>query len=202
MARFLPTSILLLLSACGSTPALDTTRQPADLDSWAREVIPLPPGFAPDMPAGDEQLLFAPGMFDAASEQYWSYAFALRLEESGLDAARLTAIFELYYDGLIFAVAQGKDADVGDDPAQVRMRSVGDGRFEGTIDLIDAFVTLEPVQLRLVIDARDEATDTTWLKVQASPRAPGHGIWPDLEAAADLALAELRGSSDLPREEH
>src|SRR5262245_13172067 len=51
---------------------------PAD---WRFERLPIPPGFARDIPwTGFEEARFAPGMFDTASSSYFCYALAITLE--------------------------------------------------------------------------------------------------------------------------
>src|SRR5688500_2734436 len=42
---------------------------------WRTETIPFPLGFAPTLPyTGIEELRFAPGMFKAGSDDFWTYA--------------------------------------------------------------------------------------------------------------------------------
>lgn len=154
---------------------------PVDLSSWGTERIPLPPDFAPTLPSGDEVLLFAPGMFDADSPEYWSYAFLIELGEPLEGAAALDAFLEAYYDGLIAAVASGKSGDVGADPATVEVSAV-DGGYGAVVDLIDAFVTMEPVRLRMTIAVEGERGER--LRIAASPQDAGHDIWRALDAAA------------------
>ncbi len=160
---------------------------PVDLSTWGTELIPLPPGFAPTLPSGDEILLFAPGMFEAGAPDYWSYAFLVRLDEPLAGAAELDAFLEAYYDGLIAAVAEGKDGDVGTDPATVVVSAAPGGGFLARIDLVDAFVTMQPITLRMTIAVEGERGEL--LRFAASPQPEGHGIWRALDAA--LASLEL-----------
>jgi len=153
-----------------------------DLSAWGTERIPLPPGFAPSLPSGDELLLFAPGMFDADAADYWSYAFLIRLDEPLDGAAELDGFLEAYYDGLIGAVAEGKDGDVGVDPATVEVVAAANGGYEAEIDLIDAFVTMQPIQLRMTIAVEGERGEL--LRIAASPQPADHEVWRALDAAA------------------
>lgn len=169
-------------------PAGESSAEPAaeqaaiSLEGWRPEHIPLPPEFAPTMPAGDERLLFAPGMFDAEAEDFWSYAFVMRIEEANVDASRMNEIFELYYDGLVLSVG-GKE--VGENPATVSIVRSGAGEFKATIDLVEPFVTMERINLNLLIEATSEGDKSTFLRIQASPQALEHEIWRSIKAAAD-----------------
>ncbi len=175
----------LVAGSCAARSPEEVEQAPpvaeVSLEGWSSERIPLPPGFAPGLPSGDEVLLFAPGMFDAEAEDFWSYAFLMRLEETGLDAERLTDLFEQYYDGLLASVAQGRDVTL-EDAAQVELFSVGADHYEAHVTLVDAFVTMEPVWLDARIRVR-ETGESSLVSVLISPQHEAHGIWEQLEAA-------------------
>lgn len=160
--------------------------EPFSVDGWGEERIELPPGFAPDLPSGVEVLLFAPGWRDANAPDYWSYVFVMAIDEPAPSAERLDEIFELYYDGLIKAVAK---VDVGDDPAQVEVQQIAQGHYEAEIHLIDGFVTQKPLDLNVEIRTEGEISDTSFVHVLASPRPRGDAVWQAMEAA--LATIEL-----------
>lgn len=155
------------------------------LDGWSPETIALPPEFAPGLPAGEELLLFAPGMFDAEAEDFWSYVFVMSLDEGDLDAASLTDLFEEYYDGLLLAVGEGRGLDMGVDPASVHLSSDGDNRYHADIDMIEAFVTGERLDLNILIEVTPLGPDSSFLKVQASPQPANHEIWKSLSYAVE-----------------
>lgn len=152
---------------------------------WRPETIDLPPDFAPALPIGEELLLFAPGMFEAEAEDFWSYVFLMEINETNVDEASLTEMFELYYDGLIGMVGNSRGLSLPADPAQVNVAAdrTRDGRFLGTIDTHDAFVTGEPLSLRLVIDVAPPRDGMTSMWIQASPHPEGHPIWSTLKSA-------------------
>ncbi len=164
-----------------ATPAVDA--EPISLEGWNSEVIELPSEFAPALPTGVESLRFAPGMFDASAEDYWSYAFVLWIDEPAPNAARIEELLELYYDGLLLLVADSKDRDIGDDPAQVTVAETSPGHFEAKIDLIDSFVTFEAVELRFLVEVAQESETKSKILCQASPQAEGHAVWRSLSAA-------------------
>lgn len=176
-----PVVLACSITGC-STPAVEEL--PVDLGAWRTEPITLPPDFAPTLPAGEELLIFAPGMFEEGAEDFWSYGFLIRFEETDLDLARMEELFELYYDGLIGTVGAER---VSADPARVQMRRVRRGRYAATINTVDAFVTFEPLVLRLEIEVLDEDAASTLLRVTASPQPKGHGIW----RALDIAVGSL-----------
>jgi len=184
-------SLVLPLAACGSpqaparsepAPAVEPVAPAPDLGDWGRETIELPPDFAPSLPAGHEELLFAPGMF-AEGEELWSYAFVLRLEEALPDAERLGALLDLYYDGLITAVGGQRGVKVGANPAHVLVRETGPGRFAVDVALVDAFVTGEALILHMRVRAEPGGPGTSLLRITASPQPDDHPVWPRLEAA-------------------
>jgi hypothetical protein len=175
----------LLLAGCASSSVFSARDTPVSLQGWRSERIVLPPEFAPSMPPGEEILLFAPGMFEATADDFWSYAFLMQIEETGLNVQRLTQIFEAYYDGLLVAVGEGR-AEIGDDPASVHINSIGPNEYTATIRLIDAFVTDKPVDLNLRIQCEKIGDVSTLLRVQASPQSPDHSIWTGLAAAVQF----------------
>ncbi len=151
------------------------------LASWQPETIRLPPEFAPGLPEGEEELRFAPGMFDAEAPDFWSYVFVMRLEEELGDEDSIARLLELYYDGLLSAVGGSRGLELPDDPATAHVRTVGEGRYEARIEMIDAFVTGEPITLRLEV-----VSEGTTLRFAASPQPEEHAIWASLRAVLAL----------------
>ncbi|MEM1451478.1 MAG: hypothetical protein AAF957_08040 [Planctomycetota bacterium] len=185
--------LLLSLTACGapteSSPPVGTTPTnpgpvaPFSAESWRAEDIEFPPVFAPGLPPGQERVLFAPGMFDVDAPDYWSYTFVIRVEEQGYDAARLTDFFEQYYDGLIVGIADTRELEVPPDPATVRVESSGRRRFDGTVDLVDAFTDGRMIRVNLRMHVVEGDDGSTMLRVRASPQPDGHAIWDQLMMA-------------------
>ena len=181
----------LLAGACAAPDSVDRSgpAEPQDapsealsLEGWGSETIELPPGFAPELPRGVESLLFAPGWREAGAEDHWSYVFAMWIEDFDADVESLDAMLEQYYDGLMSAVAQGADRDIGTDSAQVEVQRTGAGRFEAQIEMIDSFGDFEPIALNMRIESA-AAGERTLLRIQASPQGQDHPIWSTLAAA-------------------
>src|SRR5262245_62014555 len=71
-------------------------------DGWGKETIKLPPAFAPDMKwKGSEELRFAPGMFKADSDTFFSYALLFWLpDDQKIDSETMQRELLEYYRGL------------------------------------------------------------------------------------------------------
>src|SRR5204863_171753 len=73
--------VLVLTAAAAGEPAKPAYQVPAP-KGWGKETIELPPQFAPDMKwKGVEELRFAPGMFKAGADDFFSYALLFWLPE-------------------------------------------------------------------------------------------------------------------------
>jgi hypothetical protein len=140
-------------------PAPEPTADPTDPSTacaeapgWRYEPIALPPEFAPSLPAGEEILYFAPGMFDAGSPEYWSYVFAMRFETPGpTEAGAVQSLLDDYYRGLIAAVARSRSIEI-DAGAIESAVEPGEGETHAaTVALPDAFTTGEPITVHLEI---------------------------------------------------
>lgn len=196
MQRLLFTTILVLPSCAGGNPGADVPAgsEPApkaemprdeqiDVDgaalvaSWRPEQLTLPPAWAPNMPSGKEDVRFAPGMFDASAEDYWTYVFRIDFDEELSGEQAVQGFLEQYYDGLLGLVGRGRGLDMGDDPAQVHIENAGGDLIQVKVDLIDAFVTGEPLLLYLDWKAKGKTVHVT-----ASPQPRSHEIWQSLRA--------------------
>ena len=148
-------------------------------EGWRFEALPFPLEFAPDIElAGLEELAFAPGMFDADSDSYFSYAFAVRIDEDvRIDDAFVTDFLTRYYGGLCEAVAQGRFEF---DRADLGVEVAFDGeRYFATIDMIDAFVTGEALRLAFELTALP-GPESSELFAIASPLPRDAAIWREL----------------------
>ena len=74
---------------------------------WYFERMPTPPAFAPDIKLnGFEEARFAPGMFDTASPNYFTYVLIILADGApAIDSAALQDFLEKYYRGLSMARA-------------------------------------------------------------------------------------------------
>lgn len=145
---------------------------------WRPEVIELPPEFAPTLPAGREELRFAPGMFEADSAEYFTYAFVLGFRDpQALDRGAVEGLLDDYFRGLMAAVAKSRKTEVDTSAIKASVTG-GKDRMHATVQLVDAFVTGKPFELRMVLDV-----DGSCLRARASPQPMGHAVWGALEHA-------------------
>ncbi|MCE9619180.1 MAG: hypothetical protein K8R92_04655 [Planctomycetes bacterium] len=191
-------TLIAALSACAARQdkspdgesARESTANAVSLEGWQAETFPLPPGFAPDLPTGSESLLFAPGWRDPSSENFWSYAFVMRINESAPDAARIDELLEKYYNGLMASFAAGKNKDISGTPARVEVVRTAPNHFEAQMHLIDAFATFKPIDLRIVIDTVAVTDGSSIVCIKVSPQPKAHAIWQSLEAAIPSLLSQ------------
>ncbi len=151
-------------------------------DDWRAEVIPFPLEFAPEIKLqGVEELRFAPGMFDADSETYFTYTFVWWLEgKYEFSSEALEQLLLSYFQGLYKAVSkQQKDfsqfsvslsslARVGEPPSI----------YAGQIDWIDPFTTEERLLLNLRADrwfCREDEHTAVFFRL--SPQPYIHDNW-------------------------
>ncbi len=188
------TSFLVMLTLSAPIVLADEIL-PKTPEDWKYERIEFPLTFAPDIShKGFEELRFAPGMFNAKSETYFTYIFALQLEgQHKVDAEFLKDLLTKYYRGLCSTVWGDDDnkpdfstitVEVTADDSNMRAR-----RFKAKINMIDAFVTRKPLILHVDIQfIIDSANKRTRLFAQASPKPTDHKIWKLLRTFAQPAL--------------
>ena len=83
-------------------------------EGWLTETIPFPLGFAPSLAyEGLEELRFAPGMFKAGQEDFWTYAFVWWITpRPDLTPDILARDLEIYFEGLTGAVVGDQEIDL------------------------------------------------------------------------------------------
>jgi len=188
----MPLAIVLLMTtglrAAESSKALEI-EAPND---WKGEKISLPPSFAPDMQlVGTESIRFAPGMFEADSESFFSYVFVFELAaKPELTQKALQREFLVYYRGLAEAVSKSrgvtvkaadfsfelKPADKADDKDSPR--ASGRKRYAGELEWIEPFATQKSQSLHLEIDTwNSAATKRSYLFAAVSPQKKTAAIW-------------------------
>ncbi|MEQ9206862.1 MAG: hypothetical protein RLN78_05815 [Phycisphaerales bacterium] len=159
-----------------------------NFDEWASETFALPPGFAPDLPVGSESLLFPPGWRDPDSENFWSYAFVMTIDEQPPEASRVQELLELYYDGLMSVFASGKQKESHIKPTKVVVNQIKTNQYVATMHLVDAFATFEPVEIKVRIETVAAEDGHSQVRVQISRQPDEHQIWKDLSAAIEHIL--------------
>lgn len=159
-------------------------------DGWRTETIPFPLGFAPELEyEGVEELRFAPGMFKADSEDFWTYAFVWWISDrSSLDPGGLAKDLEFYFTGLTQAVAAERGFDANAAIHDVQLATVDGGGhdseidFEGGATIFDPFATGETLSLNIRVQ-QILCPDEGRLAVvfELSPQPFIHQVWSSLE---------------------
>lgn len=168
---------------------------------WKGERIALPPTFAPAMKLkGIEVIRFAPGMFQAQSESFFSYAFVFSLEkDQGLTREIIQREMLAYYQGLAESVSKskGRTVDAGKFTFELKQAQPATGtpeqipaatkvtQYAGKLAWVEPFVTGQPQTLHFEIQFwSDPGTARDYLFVCTSPKAPEgtDSIWKDLRS--------------------
>ena len=113
--RILITAATLMLGLASAMLAAERAEIKFDApDGWAKERIALPPSFAPKMTwKGIEEVRFAPGMFKAESDSFFSYMFVFQVQaETELQTKAIERELLVYYRGLASAVLKGRNVEV------------------------------------------------------------------------------------------
>ena len=189
--------VALTVVAAGEDPVRIVLTAPKD---WGRERIELPPGFAPQMELkGTEEIRFAPGMFRADSDSFFSYVIMFHLPaRKPLDEQTLQRELLAYYRGLAQAVARGKNLTVQPDGYSLTMERIKPGeteedppamtRFTGELKWDEPFVTGKPQTLRLEIESGAVSdSDASYVAICVSPQSPDAAIWAKLREVRKTA---------------
>jgi hypothetical protein len=151
---------------------------------WKFERIEFPLPFAPSLKySGFEELRFAPGMFNAAAPDYFSYIFAIKVHDDiSMDQVMLKQFLETYYRGLCESVARGGgfELDLSIVKADVTPDSKNKDQFKAKLRAYDAFVTRKPFDLYLDIVTRKVGSKDHRLFAAVSPKPRTDPVWKTL----------------------
>jgi hypothetical protein len=169
-------------AAAPAAPAADAC---ASISDWRSEIIEMPPEFAPTLPAGREELRFAPGMFKPESPSYFTYAFVIQLAQPmPADRAQIDSLLDRYYQGLVAAVATDRGLTIPIERVDATVTGQAPA-FQATVSMYDAFVTGKPLTLHM-----DVTMTGACLRAAASPQPRAHEVWQQLaQATACLPCA-------------
>lgn len=157
---------------------------------WRTERIVLPPSFAPTMTfQGQEQIRFAPGMFRADAEDFFSYALVFQLKNEKLpDDKQLQQELLIYFQGLATAVSKGTiETDKFTLALKPVVQPVKENQRQqtiGTLTWTEPFATKAAQSLRIESHAWTH-NNHHWIFLCVSPRAPDHKIWKSLHKIRD-----------------
>jgi len=187
--------LLFTIPARGQETKLDY-QVPAP-KGWGKETIALPPAFAKDMTwKGVEELRFAPGMFMAESDTFFSYCMLFWLpEDAKVDQKTVEQELLAYYRGLARAVSKKKDLDVGAFSINLKESTDRKGKrptgepyaaFTGEIKWVEPFVTGKLQILRLDLQVwYCEKHKHHCLFLCVSPQPDDAAVWKTLREIRD-----------------
>ena len=148
---------------------------------WFKEIINLPPGFAPDMKfRGKEDIRFAPGMFKPEEKDFFTYVFLLdgkygeKFDQKAVESEILK-----YYKGLGKAVG-GKKFNVDPSKFEIKLTSEKKGEYKGTLKWKEPFRTGKDQTLNLQIYTWD-SPEKQFLFAMVSPAALDSEVWKSLK---------------------
>lgn len=162
-----------------ASPALAEPTFKFDCD-WRGERIELPPSFAPTLGwKGVETIRFAPGMFEAGSESFFSYALVFLLApDSDVSKAGIEREVLTYYQGLATAVMRGKPVDT--EKFTFAATAVDDSPdFTGVLKWVEPFSTQAAQTLNLEIHLWKHGEQPA-IFFSVSPQPVDHEIWTEL----------------------
>ena len=198
MKQFFPSAFIAMLAwFCTAIATHAEDKAPTFLfdtgeTEWRGERIALPPGFAPDMKwIGEEDIRFAPGMFSADADDFFTYVLVFILDEgSDVSEKNIEAELLTYYRGLSAAVMKGKQKEVDTSAFTADLSKVEVAtsppeqasevsQYDGTLDWVEPFAT--QTQQKLHIEAQVwKHGDRPALFLCVSPRNRDHALWKKL----------------------
>ena len=193
LSRRIATSciLLLLLTCCSGTAAEPDDKIRIDgLKGWRGERIQLPPVFARDLKIkGVEEIRFAPGMFNPAAKDFFSYVIVFRLDDQPeLSAETLKRELLTYYVGLAKAVSQGAIETDGFS-IDVAPEKLPGGKVKrdylATLEWVEPFATKKPQTLRIETRVWAGEKSRTWAFMCVSPNDTHDSIWKTMRSVRD-----------------
>ena len=178
------TCLAVVFLVFGAKPEVAPELLPKTPPDWRFERIDFPLPFAPEIKyEGFEELRFSPGMFNAKSDTYFTYIFAMKLTKSAkLDATTLKSMFETYFRGLCKAVSEGTEFKIDGSKISAKVHedhfeSPGARHFHMTLESFDPFVTGKALTLHLEIITLDNGPGDLRLFAAVSPKPEDAPIW-------------------------
>lgn len=180
--------LIFMISPVMAQESAQTLFQSAPAD-WRSEVIPFPLGFAPEIDLkGREELRFAPGMYKADADDYFSYTFLWWADgKVEVNEAMLQKHVLAYFTGLYKVVSKKQKKDISSFSVAVSAADKGtwypdaSQHFTATAKWVDPFVTEKPVILNMKI-AQWGCQDQTAVFFLVSPQEQTHAVWKTMES--------------------
>jgi hypothetical protein len=151
-------------------------------DTWQSEIIPFPIGFAREIEyKGFEELRFSPGWSDTTSQEFWAYMFVWYIEQDEpLTEQKLTASFNLYYDGLMNIDLNNRNDSTGLNQLDktICLFIKTEEGFSGKMRVFDRFFTKEYIVLNIKVrETFCPKMNKQIISCEISPQAFDHEVW-------------------------
>ncbi len=191
---------LLAFGLVGQARAQDTKTQAEAFpysfqapEDWRSEVVTFPLSFAPELDyEGHGDVRFAPGMFTAGADDFWTYSFVWWLpSDTEISAAGLSADMDTYFSGLAALIMSSRELEVPEHNAsahftardEISAEASQSFSLKGRVETLDAFATQSPVALNAHIDAVPCPDQYRLALIFAfSPQPYAHENWRALDA--------------------
>lgn len=200
-------SVIMLFQCCNDNSSANNKTATANADSakssapyhldvpagWTTEKIFFPIDFAPQINyTGIEDLRFAKGWEDVASDEHWTYAFLWWIDGKPLiDENVLQEDLTAYYSGLVKRnIAQRTIPVFKVVPTSVTITKAptmqGDtATYRGTIKMLD-YIAQSPITLNCFVHIKNcTAQNNTAIFFEISPKPHNHAIWRQLNNLND-----------------
>ncbi|BDD11442.1 hypothetical protein FUAX_38740 (plasmid) [Fulvitalea axinellae] len=177
MLKYLAT-LILPITFCLNAFSQDITDEAVLLpgpSEWRYERIAFPIDFAPELDYnGYEELRFSPGMFKTYSDDFFSYAFAFKLDSiSNFGQGDLRELLNGYYSGLTKSMSKGRRRYDPNDITVFVIKSPQEGRYTVKLNLVQYF-TKRRRRLALNLDVMTFTREgDTYVYATASPLPVG-----------------------------
>jgi len=181
-------TLFFVFCAFGQEEEKESLLTTAD-DSWQKEIIPIPLGFAPQIPLkGVEEVRFAKGWAKKERDDFWTYAFVWNVNLNEMLTSKTLALYmQYYFDGLMGVVNKDKSKIVPKTIAQFLKKDTTNNtaNFVGKIQLYDAFHTKDMMTLNCTVQQFYCAEkQKSFVLFHFSPKEFEHAIWKELNGVA------------------
>ena len=173
-----------MLKKLGITYSTDLLKTEA---TWGKELFAIPLHFAKDIKLkGFEDARFPKGWNDTESPNFWTYAFAWKVNiDTSLTLTQVEDYIRKYYDGLLSGVNKEKDLVLPETTVEIIKTNAGD--FTGKATIYDTFTTKKPLVLNVNIEQTlCDKNGKSIILFRISPKNFDHKVWNTLKAITVL----------------
>lgn len=181
---------LIIALLCISSPMFAQEQEPEAItvanNTWGREFFKFPLSFAGNIDfEGMEEALFPKGWADVTSPEFWSYAFAWKINaDSPLTETAIETNLQYYFDGLLTIDLARTDMTILQKTSAIFIQKEtlsADLFYTGKIKTYDTRFTKKPMTLHVRAEQHYcEQTKETIILFRFSPKGFEHTIWSKL----------------------